>query len=340
MTSPPDLPSQAAARFGLGRLDGAPVRRHGGVNGLWQVRTERGEFAVHAMHPRPQILERCERTMAVERAAATAGVALATPVPDPATGRAAVVLDGTHEPVVVHEWVAAEPVHVDRCPPELYRRLGGSVARVHGLSAFADAMADETLTRRTTADGWIELARSARRRGFAWADPLAAAAGELEAAVDELDRWDASSGDAVVLGHRDLTSQNVLDRDGTPVLIDWEDVGPIHAGNEIGRTALDNLGRDGVLDHERLTALLDGYAAVRPLPPLGRHWCSLWLRGLIVFGEHCARSCIEGTADPSLLRLQSSVVESTPPELRRRFELVPSLLAAFERAAASLTSSR
>jgi Ser/Thr protein kinase RdoA (MazF antagonist) len=331
----PLIPEAAADRFGLGTIVGEPERRHGGVNGLWRVRTDRGDFAVHAMHPRPSIVERCEATMVVELAAAGAGVRLAAPVPDPVTGRAAVRFAGTDEPVVVHEWVDAEPVHVDRCPPSLYRRLGASVALVHGLGLDADsAVPGDTLTRRTTAAEWTELAAAGRARGFPWADAVAGAAGELEAAIDELDRWNATSSDTRVVGHRDLTSQNVLDLDGVPVLIDWEDIGPIDAGDELGRTALDNLGRDGVLDDERLTAMLAGYAGVRPLPPIGPHWCALWIRGLVVFADHCARSCIDGTADASLLRLQSSVVEATVPELRRRFELVPSLVAAFERAAA------
>lgn len=328
-----DLPARAAKRFTLGALVAEPERRHGGVNRLWRVRTEGGEFAVHAMHPRPAIVERCDATMAVEVAAAGAGVRLASPVPDPVTGRAAVVFDGTDEPVVVHEWVAADPVHVDRSPPAIYRRLGASVALVHGLGLDPAPLAGDTLTVRTTAAEWAELAGAARALGLGWADAIADAAGELEAAIDELDRWDAASGDIRVVGHRDLTSQNVLDLDGVPVLIDWEDVGPIDAGNELGRTALDNLGRDGVLDDDGLTALLAGYVAVRPLPPIGRHWCSLWVRGLIVFADHCARSCIAGTADPSLLRLQSSVVDATVPELRRRFSLVPSFVEAFERAA-------
>jgi Ser/Thr protein kinase RdoA (MazF antagonist) len=328
-----DLPARAAERFGLGAPVAPPERRHGGVNGLWRVRTERGEFAVHAMHPRPAIVERCEAVMAVERAAAGTGVRLAAPVPDPETGRAAVVFVGAAEPVVVHEWVDAEPVHVDRCPPALYRQLGASVARIHGLEAGTPPGQD-TLSVRTTAAEWTELAGAARARGFDWADELTVGAGELEAAIDEVDRWGAASGDTRVVGHRDLTSQNVLDLDGVPVLIDWEDIGPIDAGDELGRTALDNLGRDGVLDGERLMAMLAGYAGVRPLPPIGPHWCALWIRGLVVFADHCARSCIEGAADPSLLRLQSSVVEATVPELRRRLALVPSLVAAFERAAA------
>lgn len=328
-----DVPARAARRFDLGTIVDVPVRRHGGVNGLWQIRTTGGDYAVHAMHPRPALVERCDAVMALEQAAGGAGVAVAAPVPDPLTGRAAVAFEGVTGAVVVHEWVAAEPVHVDRCSAELYRRLGASVALVHDLPAERAPLPGDTLEGGATVEEWHALADAARRRRLPWADAVEAAAGELVDAVAEVDRWDATSGDERRLGHRDLTSQNVLDLEGVPVLIDWEDAGLIDAGNELGRTALDNLGRDGVLDDERLVALLAGYTTVRPLPPLGQHWCSLWVRGLVVFAEHCARSCVEGTADPGLLEAQSRVVEATVPELRRRFELVPSLLSSFERAA-------
>lgn len=331
-----NLPAQAAARFDLGAVAGVPEPRHGGVNQLWRVRTERGDFAIHAMHPRPALLERCDAVLALEVAAADAGVVVATPVPDPGTGRAATRFDGLDGPVVVHEWVAAEPVHVDRCPPGLYRRLGASVARIHGLAFDPAGFPGDLLDRRTAVDEWRGIADDARQLGLAWAGTIGDAADELVAAIDEVDRWDATSGDERVTGHRDLTSQNILDLDGTPVLIDWEDAGAIAAGNDLGRTALDNVARDGVLDDDRLRAMLVGYREVRPLPPLGPHWCSLWVRGLVVFVEHCARSCIHGTADAGLLRLQSDVIERALPELRRRFELLPSLLASFELATASL----
>ena len=314
----------------MGTIVGEPERRHGGVNGLWRVRTDRGDFAVHAMHGGPSIIDRLDRVLAVEQAAAAAGVRVAAPVPDPETGRAAVCFEGSGEPVVVHEWVDAEPVHVDRCPPSLYRRLGASVALVHGLDVEPP---QRRLTHHLDEAGWRQLAADASVVGLPWADTLAGGAPALAAAGAELDAWERDGAEPDVVGHRDLTSMNVLDLDGAPVLLDWEDAGTIGAGDELGRTALDNVGRDGVLDDERLTALLSGYAGVRPLPPIGPHWCGLWIRGLVVFAEHCARSCIEGTADPSLLRLQSSVVETTVPELRRRIDLVPTFVAAFERAA-------
>ena len=303
------------------------------------MRTDRGDFAVHAMHGGPSLVDRCDRILALELAAAGAGVRIATPIPDPHTGRAAVRFDGVDEPVVVHQWVDAEPVDVDRSPPELYRRLGWSLARLHdlrppvGFEAGGDG--PDGLDHRLSEDGWRELASAARARQLPWADDLADGAADLAGTMDRLDAWRADLGpdaDPVVLGHRDLTSMNVLDLDGTPVLIDWEDAGPISAGAELGRTALDNLGREGVLDDDLLRTFLAGYAEVRPVPAVGPHWCSLWIAGLVVFAEHCARSCIEGTADESLLRLQSEVLAWVVPELRRRFARVPTFVAAFERA--------
>ena len=295
------------------------------------MRTDAGEFAVHAMAEGPTIVDRLDRVLALERAAAAAGVTLAAPVADPVTGRAAVLLDD--QPVVVHHWVDAGPVHVDRSPPGLYRRLGGSVAALHGLDPH---LAPGTrLTRLPDAGTWRTIADAAAGKGLPWASELRDGAAGLAAATAVVDRWDHEAGEPDVVGHRDLTSMNLLDLDGTPVLIDWEDAGPIGAGDELGRTALDNLGRDGVFDAALLRTFLEGYAERRTLPPVGPHWCNLWIRGLVVFAEHCARSCIEGTADESLLRLQSEVVAWVVPELQRRLDAVPRYVAAFETASRS-----
>ncbi|HVF32378.1 MAG TPA: phosphotransferase [Acidimicrobiales bacterium] len=300
------------------------------MNTLWRVRTAQGTFAVHRMRPRPGLAARCDAVLLVEQAAARAGVALAPPVPDPRSGRAAVVLDDGHA-VVVHGWIGAEPVDVDRSPPVLYRRLGASIARIHGLGVELPPSSE----RSPSEADWHELARAAARRGLPWAAGLDAAAAELVDALDTVDRWDRSSGEPTVPGHRDLTAANVLDLAGTPVLIDWEDAGSVAAGTELGRTALDNVGRDGTLDPVLLRELVQGYGEVRPIPPLGEHWCSLWVRGLVVFAEHCARSCVEGTADAGLLRIQSLVVERTPMELRRRLAAAPAYVEAFGKASRS-----
>ncbi len=330
---------RAATHFGLGTIRGLAEARHGGVNRLWRVPTDRGVFAVHELLGIPEgvdPVERCQRVYDLEMAAAAAGVSIASPIPGPDS--ACALLPGMAGPVVVHRWVDALPVHVERTDSSLFERLGWSLAHIHSLDADPARVEVDALERRPTAEEWAALAEQADRVGWPWAPHTAQAAGELAEGIRIVDEWDRAANENPVRSHRDLTSANVLDDHGEPVLIDWEDAGPIGPGNEIGRTALDNLGWRGHLDPDALGVYLRGYRRVARLPAVGPHWCSLWVRGLIVYAEHCARSCLTATAPPSLLAHQSKVVATAPAELRRRVALVDSLLAAFENALPATSS--
>lgn len=320
--------------FALGVIVATPQERHGGVNRVWRLRTDRGDYAVHALLAIPtgvDPIERCQRVHLLEVAAQAAGVRIAPPVAAPHSGRACAVL-GRLGPVVVHRWVDATPVHIDRTPASLYGRLGRSLALVHGVDANLVAPSDDLLQRRATAAEWTELAERAGRAGWPWALSIARAADELEDALQVVDGWDRSASEPLVYSHRDLTADNILDDCGEPVLIDWEDAGLIAPGNEIGRTALDNLGREGGLDPAVLGKYLRAYHEVSALPAVGRHWCSLWVRGLILYALHCAESCVTATASRSLLEQQSVVLDNVAVELRRRLGLVDALVEAFEAA--------
>lgn len=324
-----------AAHFGLGTVEGSPVQQHGGVNTLWRIQTQRGDFAVHEMAVVADELDqaaRCQRAFDLEVAAAAAGVAIAQPVTDPLTGQASAAFPGLAGPVVVHRWVDAKPVQLGRTTLSAYEVLGRSLAQIHNLNLDIVPPSRDALYRHPTVDEWRELAQQGHRFGWAWAASIDRAATELVEGLATVDDWDRSCGESPIFSHRDLTSSNILDADDGPVLIDWEDAGLIQPGTEVGRTALDNFGRDGSLDVGALSAYLMGYQAVLPLPAVGRHWCSLWIRGLIVFAEHCARSCVSGLAPPALLDRQSAVVGSTVTELRRRLQMTDALVAAFNAA--------
>ncbi|MBB4696099.1 hypothetical protein BKA14_006247 [Actinoplanes abujensis] len=96
-------------RFGLGRLEGEPVRVPGGLsNELWRVRTGRGDFAVKRMVVNarlPEFVGNVEAAYAVEQRAWAAGVPMPEPVP--VDGRALVRVDG--ELYRVHRWVEGKP---------------------------------------------------------------------------------------------------------------------------------------------------------------------------------------------------------------------------------------
>lgn len=321
--------------FNLGHDLEVRAELHGGVNRVSRVRTERGEYAVHQLLGMPDdvdVLERCDWVASLELAALAAGVRAPAPVLAP--GATAVVLPGAAGGFTVHEWYDALPVDAGTTSEAFAASLGDAVARIHSLDHREPSNAD-ALARRPTAAEWTALANRADAAGLSWASLIRAASDPLEDALHTLDAWDAQAAAPTVSSHRDLTSANLLTDDGVAVLIDWESAGLTTTSAEIGRTALDNFLSGDTLDHALLSAYLDGYITYRSLPPIELDWCSLWIRGLVVFAEQCALSDLDGSAPPSLLKFQRQVVEWTPDELERRLRLAPALVEQFRDAARS-----
>lgn len=328
------LLSEVLAGFGLGS-PGAADALHGGANRVWRVETADGTYAVHQLLGVPDgvdMLARCQRVFELEDAALRQGVPLASPVLDTegSAARRSELVQGTF---TVHEWVDGTPLEGRRGPIELYRHLGTALAVLHSLDLPAVRVPGDAVESRPSVAAWQRLAAAGAAQGWPWGPILAAAATDFAETIALVDRWEADAGGAIVFSHRDLTSANVLERDGLPVLIDWESAGPVARGVEIGRTALDQLPVSTGMDRRPLQAFLAGYRGVRPVPVVGRDWCCLWLRGLIVFAEHCARSCLDATGPRSLLARQAQIVEAAPDELRRRLHLVDELVAVFAAAA-------
>lgn len=325
------LLSEMAAGFWLGPPLAAEAL-HGGANRVWRVGTAHGTFAVHQLLGVPDgvdIVARCQRIFELEDAALRQGVPLAAPVLD-VEGSAARRSKAVPGAFTVHEWVDGTPLEGRLGPAELYRHLGAALGVLHSLDLPVTPLPGDAVESRPSVAAWQRLAAAGAARGWSWSPILGAAAEEFAETLDLLDRWEADAGGPIVFSHRDLTSANVLERDGRPVLIDWESAGPVARGVEIGRTALDQLPVGTGLDRRPLQAFVTGYRTIRPLPAVGPDWCCLWLRGLIVFAEHCARSCVDATAPRSLLARQAQVVESAPEELRRRLRLVDELVAVFD----------
>jgi hypothetical protein len=212
----------------------------------------------------------------------------------------------------------------------LYRRLGESLGSIHALNLAPPPRSEaDPLYRHMDAGEWRSLASDGARAGLAWAPSIERSSDDLVNAAAIIDEWDREADADHVFSHRDLTSTNVLDDGGHPVLIDWADSGLIARGTEVGRTALDQFGWNGDLNASLLTEYLAGYASHATLPRLGRDWCSLWVRGLIVFADQCARGSLRGNGLAAMRQFQSRVVEEAPPLIHQRLGLVDKLLDQF-----------
>lgn len=326
-----------AACWAFGLRDGVEVlaELHGGVNQVWHVRTPSGEYAVHqllGLSDQVDAVERCAWVSALEVAALAAGVLAPAPVFVPNTGAATVLLPEAVGPFTVHEWYDAAPIDSGATSASFAASLGASLARLHTLNFPPATDAADALDRRPTQEEWARYGAAADHLGLSWGPAFLTAAPHLVAVLACVDGWDAHSAAARVSSHRDLTSANLLDDHGTAVLLDWESAGPVLTSAEIGRTALDNLLCGDALDESLLRSYLGGYAGQASLPKVTPDWCSLWIRGLVVFAEQCARSLLSGKVPAGLAEFQQKVVEWTPDELDRRLRISPSLVDQFQAA--------
>jgi Ser/Thr protein kinase RdoA (MazF antagonist) len=268
--------------FGVGVEIEVRAELHGGVNRVWRVQTDHGQYAVHqllGLPPELDILERCAWVASLELAAVAAGVHAPAPVLIPSSGAAALVMPGLPGAFTIHEWHDAPPATSTDSSEAFAASLGDAIARIHSLDHPGHGAID-VLDRRPTSAEWKALASRAEAAGLSWAASISDAAGDLEAALRTLDDWDTKRSAPQVSSHRDLTSANLLNDGDVAVLIDWESAGPITTSAEIGRTALDNFLTGDSLEPGLLSAFLNGYAAIRPLPPIDLPVCQGEVRHL------------------------------------------------------------
>lgn len=331
-TAVPGAVATALARTGLEADVLAVTPTFGGVHELWRVETTGGAWAIHLIdHRDGRGADFWQRVHDLEVAAIGAGVPAPQPVVDASTGHPLIPLDDGNG-VIVHAWIDAEPVAPDRAHPSFHAALGAALGATHSCGFDPGVERDELLAL-VPAEEWLDLGHRAVAAGWPWGRALVDGADRFAAATRLLDEWAATAAEPPVFSHRDLTTANVLDDGGRPVLIDWESCGPIGRGDEIGRTVLDQFLGAGA-DDGRLDAFLAGYRSRADLPIVGAHWCGLWIRGLIVFAAYCARSCLAAAEPTAQTAFQSRVVESTPAELERRLAAVDDHVAAFGAAVA------
>jgi aminoglycoside phosphotransferase (APT) family kinase protein len=249
------LASAAAvcAALGLGRpCEPAPrfVAR-GAMGEVWEVRTERGRWALKALFawvdapPLPGDVE-------VQLAARAAGLALPRPVVH--EGVAVVEVDGRRHRA--YEWVDVLPELRPPVDEGVAADVGRILATVHQLPVPPEGAVDDWYTTAPSVDELGALADAAARRGAGWASALRAA---LPAVEGLLPCVSADHG-PIVLAHGDLTPANVLPvAGGGLVTLDWENVGPLPADEELAATVIAWCASEGRVATGPAAALLDGY---------------------------------------------------------------------------------
>ncbi|MBQ8186029.1 MAG: aminoglycoside phosphotransferase family protein [Clostridia bacterium] len=227
-------------RAGLGKLIRDPEVLTGGhLHRMFGVTTERGRFAVKQLNPeimaRPDAMDNFIRSEEIAHMASSVIPACA-----------AVIVDGCPVVHLEHRWMIFP--HIDgvtvpdtEITAEMAHKIGGILAKLHGMTALPDETADQ-------------------RRIRVWRE-------EDDPRHFQLyNRWESLRVRKIcgrtVLSHRDLEPKNILWQSGNPTLIDWEAAGKTNAAEDLFTTALYHSRTPDGISAERFGAFFRGYFTI------------------------------------------------------------------------------
>ncbi len=255
--------ADVCAAFDLGTPDGSPVfADRGAMGSIFRVRTDRGEWAVK------ELFDWWDDS-GVEDQAAFVDAAIARGVRAPrmvrsASGKVIAVVDGVG--YRVYPWVENRGSPERPLADEHSFAAGAILATLHETGVPRTDQPDLWYLSRFRGLPWPEFAARLRGVDDGLADQVAVAADEL-VALDTVSR-DVLGGPWQIC-HRDLGTTNVLidASDGSLVVIDWDNAGPLNPVSEIGSTLVSWASEpDGDPDPGAVRSFFDGYASVRELP--------------------------------------------------------------------------
>lgn len=216
--------------LGSGSWTMAPVTR-GALGQIWKLSGNGSSWAVK------ELLFGCderqvEREAALRNAAERLGVSAPRLFPDRTGAHVAQLpssLGGSF--VKLYDWV--DGTEADPSDPEILGWCGRTLAILHRAGEGTSEQPSSWYERCPQAADWETLHKEIRRAGMPWSEALArfiaTSAAELASHVTP-----SGPGD-VVTSHLDMQPQNVLVGPAGPVLLDWDNAGPISAERELAR---------------------------------------------------------------------------------------------------------
>jgi hypothetical protein len=217
-----------------------PVTR-GALGQIWKLTGNGSSWAVK------ELLFGCDEAQVRREAAlrdSAAGLGIASP-------RLHSGLQGAHVSrlgsptgswVKLYDWV--DGTRADASAPDVLDWFGRTMALLHQAGEGAVETPGDWYERCPDEAGWEDVLKKVRDAGLPWADEL----GRFVAmSAPRLAHWvTPSAPDGLVTSHLDLQPQNVLIGADGPVLLDWDNAGPISAEREFARAVYVWSGRNEV----------------------------------------------------------------------------------------------
>ncbi|MDQ1065420.1 phosphotransferase enzyme family protein [Streptomyces canus] len=213
--------------LGTGDWTMTPVAR-GALGQIWKLSGNGTAWAVKEL-----LFEKDEPDVGAESAlrdaAETLGISAPRLMPDRTGAHVVRLPEGSY--VKLYDWV--DGTAADPSDPETLSWCGRTLAILHRAGEGASGTPSGWYERCNPQSDWAELLGRVERAGLPWAGELrrfvATTAVELARHVSP-----SSPGD-VATSHLDMRPQNVLVGPDGPVLLDWDNAGPVSAERELAR---------------------------------------------------------------------------------------------------------
>jgi hypothetical protein len=213
--------------LGTGTWTMAPVAR-GALGQIWKLSGNGTAWAVKEL-----LFEKGEPDVAAEAALRDAaeplGISAPRLMPDRTGARAVRLPEGSW--VKVYDWV--DGAAADPSDPEILSWCGRTLALLHQAGQGTRETPGAWYEECPRDQDWAGLLDRVGRAGLPWAKELGRFIGTT--AVELGHHVSPSAPGDVVTSHLDMRPQNVLVGPGGPVLLDWDNAGPVSAERELAR---------------------------------------------------------------------------------------------------------
>ncbi len=261
------LTAEVCRRYGLG----TPVTPLSAVTGgllhrLYRLETDKGRYAVKVLDAdvlrKPGVRDEFRRAEHIAALFAEADVPAVTAL----AVKGDTVQDVGEGTVIVFPWLDGDMLPFYPVTTEQARQIGAVLGRMHTLNLQVPGLPMPAFS--TYADAhWETLVRQAHAADMEWANDPASLLVELRAWNRLAQEGYGGIGSRWVVSHGDLDQKNVLWKDDTPYLIDWESAGLVSPALEVIGAALSWSGQTiGPPNQAVFAALLHEYCRHADLP--------------------------------------------------------------------------
>ncbi|MGY6024714.1 phosphotransferase enzyme family protein [Streptomyces spinosirectus] len=241
--------------LGTGPWTMTPVTR-GALGQIWKLSGNGSSWAVK------ELLFGCDKDQVRREAAlrnATENLGVASPrlIPNRHGAHVSQLTPSSGGPYVkLYDWV--DGTKADASDPDILDWFGRTMALLHTAGEGTSESPDSWYEQCPKNGDWKDLHQKVHQSGLPWSDALGRF---IDTSAVELAHWvTASDPGDLVTSHLDLQPQNVLVGPKGPVLLDWDNAGPISAEREFARAVYVWSGRNqaNVDEARRLTRAYRG----------------------------------------------------------------------------------